>query len=249
MELLDCPLVTTAAGKGLLPHEHPANLGTSLHHAGVQRLVADADVVLAVGTELGETDFYYALKLELRGRLIRIDIDPHKLCDHYAAELPIWADAQASLAGAAQGAAARALARHPPPRAAWRRLRAEIEGALDAKARGIGRARSTPSALRCRRDGAVFTDMTQIAYFGNYAFPVDAPRRWFHPSGYGTLGLRCRPPSAPRSRARRAPSLALAGDFGLQFTLGELMTAVEAQSEPARDRVEQLGPRVRSATT
>ena len=223
---LGCPLVTTAAGKGLLPHEHAANLGTSLHHAGVQRLVADADVVLAVGTELGETDFYYALKLELRGRLIRIDIDPHKLCDHYAAELPIWADAKASLA-----ALLKALPSHirPTSAAAGRvaGLRAEIEGALDAKARGW---QSALEAIRAAlpSDAAVFTDMTQIAYFGNYAFPVDAPRRWFHPSGYGTLGYALPAAIGAKIASPARAIAALAGDFGLQFTLGELMTAVEA---------------------
>ena len=226
VETLGCPLVTTAAGKGLLPHEHAANLGTSLHHAGVQKLVADADVVLAVGTELGETDFYYALKLELRGRLIRVDIDPHKLCDHYAAELPIWADAKASLA-----ALLKALPSHirPTSAAAGRvaGLRAEIEGALDPKARGW---QSALMAIRAAlpSDAAVFTDMTQIAYFGNYAFPVDAPRRWFHPSGYGTLGYALPAAIGAKIASPARAIAALAGDFGLQFTLGELMTAVEA---------------------
>jgi len=225
VERLGCPLATTAAGKGLLPHEHPANLGTSLHHTGVQKLVADADVVLAVGTELGETDFYYALKLELRGRLIRIDVDPHKLCDHYAAALPIWADAKASLGALLEALPARARTSDAAARVTG--LRAEIDAALDAK------ARSWQSALTAIRaalpsDAAVFTDMTQIAYFGNYAFPVDAPRRWFHPSGYGTLGYALPAAIGAKIASPARAIAALAGDFGLQFTLGELMTAVEA---------------------
>jgi thiamine pyrophosphate-dependent acetolactate synthase large subunit-like protein len=227
VERLGCPLVTTAAGKGLLPHQHPANLGASLHHAGVQKLVADADVVLAVGTELGETDFYYALKLELRGRLIRIDIDPHKLCDHYAAELAIWADAKASLAALLEALPTRT---RPASAAAGRvaELRAEIAGALDAKARGW---QSALEAIRAAlpSDAAVFTDMTQIAYYGNYAFPVDAPRRWFHPSGYGTLGYALPAALGAKIASPARAIVALAGDFGLQFTLGELMTAVEAK--------------------
>ena len=77
-------------------------------------------------------------------------------------------------------------------------------------------------------DAAVFTDMTQIAYFGNYAFPVDAPRRWFHPSGYGTLGFALPAAIGAKIGSPARAIAALAGDFGLQFTLGELMTAVEA---------------------
>lgn len=59
LDTLDCPLVTTAAGKGLLPEHHPANLGASLPYRPIQALIEDADVVLAVGTELGKPTFMW----------------------------------------------------------------------------------------------------------------------------------------------------------------------------------------------
>jgi 5-guanidino-2-oxopentanoate decarboxylase len=227
VETLDCRVVMTAAGKGLLPENHPANLGTSLHYPPTQNLVSGADVVLAVGTEFGETDFYYALKLPLRGRLIRIDIDPFKLADHYAAEVPVWGEARGAL-----DAIQRGLANRPGARSGWAKsgpaaLRGEIERTYDAKARAQLNALNA-IRLGLPRDGAVFTDMTQIAYFGNYAFPVDGPRQWFHPSGYGTLGFALPAAIGAKISSPSRAVLALAGDFGLQFTLGELMTAVEA---------------------
>jgi 5-guanidino-2-oxopentanoate decarboxylase len=97
VEALDGYLVTTVAGKGLLPERHPANLGASLQFRTTQELVSRADVVLAVGTELSETDFYSGSRLELTGRLIRIDMDATKLADHYAADVGIWGDAAATL--------------------------------------------------------------------------------------------------------------------------------------------------------
>jgi 5-guanidino-2-oxopentanoate decarboxylase len=226
-ETLDCPVVMTAAGKGLLPEDHPANLGTSLHHAPIQNLVSDADVVLAVGTEFAETDLYYALKLALRGRLIRIDIDPLKLADHYAAEVPVWGEAGAALAAIQRGLPHRSGARSRWTPSDTGALRAEIERTYDAKARAqLNALKAIRSALP--RDGAVFTDMTQIAYFGNYAFPVDLPRLWFHPSGFGTLGFALPAAIGAKISSPGRAVLALAGDFGLQFTLSELMTAVEA---------------------
>jgi len=104
--------------------------------------------------------------------------------------------------------------------------RQEIERAFDANFR-------TPlavlAAIRAAlpADGVVFTDMTQIAYLGNYAFAAGGPGHWFHPSGYGTLGFAL--PAAIGAKIARPDRavLALAGDFGLQFTLSELMTAVE----------------------
>jgi thiamine pyrophosphate-dependent acetolactate synthase large subunit-like protein len=77
------------------------------------------------------------------------------------------------------------------------------------------------------RDGVVFSDMTQIAYLGNYAFPTDGPGEWFHPSGYGTLGFALPAAIGAKIASPARAVLALVGDFGVQFTLHELMTAVE----------------------
>ncbi|MBV8342022.1 MAG: decarboxylase, partial [Gammaproteobacteria bacterium] len=91
-ENLDAYLVTTVAGKGVLPESHPGNLGASLPFAATQELVRAADVVLAAGTELAETDIFTGLKLAIGGRLIRIDIDERKLNDHYAAAVRVPGD-------------------------------------------------------------------------------------------------------------------------------------------------------------
>src|SRR5260370_38333089 len=60
VETLDCPLVTTAAGKGLLPESPPSNFGTSLPYPPIQRLIAAAAVALAVGTLQVHTDIDFS---------------------------------------------------------------------------------------------------------------------------------------------------------------------------------------------
>lgn len=224
LDTLDCPLVTTAAAKGVIAESHPANYGTSLPYAATQALIEDADVVLAVGTEMSETDLFTAVKLPLSGLLIRIDIDPMKLADHYKAEVPIWGDARAALQSIQERLTARTGRKtHLGGAAAHRTL---IESGFDSKTRGqltaLGAIRSA-----LPRDGVVFSDMTQIAYFGNYAFATDGPGQWFHPSGYGTLGFALPAALGAKISTPARAILALAGDFGLQFTLNELMTAVE----------------------
>ena len=231
-DMLDCPLMTTAAGKGVLAESHPANFGTSLPYAPAQRLILDADAVLAVGTEMGETDLYFATKLSLGGVLIRIDVDQAKLSDQYGADVRLWSDARHALHAINQALACRSQEAAAPSR--WRTalagaaaLRAEIEGGLDGKTRAQWSAlRAIKAALP--RDGVVFSDMTQIAYFGNYAYPVETPGLWFHPSGYGTLGFAMPAALGAKISSPARTVLALAGDFGVQFTIAELMTAVEA---------------------
>lgn len=233
VEWLDCPLVTTAAGKGVLPESHPANFGTSLPYAPIQQLIFDADVVMAVGTEMGETDVYTALRLPLGGRLIRVDVDPVKLSDSYSADVRLWSDAGAALESIHRSLSAR-TPQAAATRAGWRTalgggatVRSAIDSGLDAKARAWGSAlRAIKAALP--EDGVVFSDMTQIAYFGNYAYPVEHPGQWFHPSGYGTLGFALPAALGAKISSPDRAVIALAGDFGLQFTQSELMTAVEA---------------------
>jgi len=227
VEALDGYLVTTVAGKGLLPESHPANLGASLQFRTTQQLVAQADVVLAVGTELSETDFYSGARLEMGGRLIRIDIDATKLADHYAADVGIWGDAAASLAALSELL--------PGTRKGWRSElghaavhRAQIEAGFNPVYRTCARLLQAVRAA-LPDDAAVFSDMTQVAYLGNYAFATDRPGTWLHPSGYGTLGYAL-PAAIGALVAEPGRSVvALAGDFGFQFTSQELATAVELQ--------------------
>jgi 5-guanidino-2-oxopentanoate decarboxylase len=217
----------------VLAESHPANFGTSLPYRPVQQLIADADVVLAVGTELGETDMYFTTRLPLGGLLIRIDVDPVKLADQYAADVRVWSDASTALHSIHQALASRS--QEAAPRSGWRtalggaaEIRAAIESGLDSNARA---QRSALQAIKAAMpwDGVVFSDMTQIAYFGNYAYPVENPGQWFHPSGYGTLGFALPAAIGAKISSPARAVIALAGDFGLQFTLAELMTAVESE--------------------
>jgi 5-guanidino-2-oxopentanoate decarboxylase len=224
VEDLDAYLVTTVAGKGIVAESHPASLGASLPYALTQERVAEADVVLAAGTELSETDIYTTTRLGIRGRLIRLDVDEHKLADHYAAGVALRGDAAASLQLLAQGIRARRGWRSAA--GDGRAHRARIEAQF-----GGGR-RAALAALRALReslpaDGVIFSDMTQIAYLGNYAFGAERPGVWFHPSGYGALGYALPAALGARIAQPQRAIAALAGDFGVQFTLQELMTAVE----------------------
>jgi 5-guanidino-2-oxopentanoate decarboxylase len=224
VDLLDALLVTSAAGKGVLAETHPANLGASLPYPPTQALAASADVVLAVGTEIAETDLYTGMRLPLTGRMIRVDIDAAKLVDHYGAEVCLWGDARGTLQAINRGLARRSGWRSAVGGAAANRaaIAASFSAAARVQARVLGAIHAALPA-----DGVVFSDMTQIAYLGNYAYPAAAPGRWFHPSGYGTLGFALPAALGAKIAAPSRAVLALVGDFGLQFTLGELMTAVE----------------------
>ena len=58
---------------------------------------------------------------------------------------------------------------------------------------------------------------------------MDRPGHWHHPTGFGTLGYAL--PAAIGGKIGRGdlPVLAIAGDYGFQYTVQELAVAVELE--------------------
>jgi len=92
-ESLDAPVVLTTNARGAM-HKHRLVVPASPSLNAVRALIAEADQVLAIGTELGPTDYDAYAKggfPDLSG-MIRIDICADQLARHPAA-MPIKADA------------------------------------------------------------------------------------------------------------------------------------------------------------
>ncbi|MFJ8475985.1 5-guanidino-2-oxopentanoate decarboxylase [Kitasatospora sp. NPDC094011] len=224
--LVGAAVVTSVNGKGVFPEDHPSSLGAGLHLAAVHAALAEADAVLAVGTELSPADTWDR-PLAVPGPLVRVDLDPGQLHRNAEAAHPLCGPAGpvlAALAGAVR-AALPAGKRPPGPQLArWRAaVRAEGDRLAAPWAGLVGRLRAALPA------GAVLVnDSAQVCYYGaTTAFRVAGPRRFLYPTGFGTLGYAL--PAAIGARTARpdTPVVALCGDGGLQFTLNELATAVE----------------------
>ena len=65
-------VMPTVAGKGVVPDDHPLSAGAVMARGHAKKFMAGADVVLAVGTELSETDFWEE-RIPFTGKL-----DPHR---------------------------------------------------------------------------------------------------------------------------------------------------------------------------
>ena len=233
VEHLDAPVVNTVNAKGLLPPGHPLHAGENMAWPPVREALRAADVVVAVGTEFGETEMYPEPQpIAFDGSLIRIDIDPEQLVRTCPAAVPILGDARLALAAlnAALGAHGRA------------ELRPDGSGARRAAAiRAATRKHWWPAVAvhervldvvrRVLSEPIVVGDQTQPVYGGNQFFAPSRPRSWFNSStGYGTLGYGLPAAIGAKLAAPERPVVALIGDGGLQFTLPELAAAVEAEA-------------------
>jgi acetolactate synthase-1/2/3 large subunit len=230
-EALQAPVQLTINAKGLLPAEHGLLAGSIQSTPAGRALASQADVVLAVGTELGETDYDTVFDggFKLPGQLIRVDIDPGQLTRNFPPTLAIAADAALTLASihtALAGAVGSVEPNWGAPRAAIARSAAWAE--FDAPTRSLDLLVELAAQIL---PGAIFMgDSTQTVYAGNLTFNPDAPRRWFNAStGYGTLGYGLPAANGAQLAAPGTPVIALVGDGGLLFTLPELATAVEAR--------------------
>jgi acetolactate synthase-1/2/3 large subunit len=233
-EALGAPVALTINGKGLLPAAHPLLIGSTQSLLATRALVAEADVVLAIGTELAETDYdvSFAGGFKIPGALLRVDIDPDQTVRNYPPQVALVADAHIAAQALLTELNRQPLAPRNPEWGAARvaRLWAELEPTWDTATRAQTLLLHT---VLEELPGAVLVgDSTQPVYSGNLTLNLDHPRRWFNSStGYGTLGYAL--PAAIGAwlgRGDGQPVVCLIGDGGLQFTLPELASAVEART-------------------
>ncbi len=218
-ERLGAGVVTTVNGKGVMPERHPLSLGASIRLPAAQTWLQERDVILAVGTELGESDLW-GPPLQLSGSLVRVDVDAGQLHKNAAADVAIAGDAAAVLELLSEAVAQRPAEDLEPVRAA---IRAE---ALRDGAPWLDLVGALTGALGA--DGILSGDSTMAAYYGAVHFlPMDAAQRFIYPTGYATLGYALPAAIGAKLAAPDRPVIALVGDGGLLFTVGELITAAE----------------------
>ena len=225
-ERIGAPVLASNAGKGILPDSHPLSLGCSVLQEASKHALADADVVLLVGSEVAPGDHFEA-KLEIAGDIIRIDIDPTELTSMYSAAVPIQADARAAMLALSSALSSRTSGAQRPEGEHWVR---EIRARNAAKMTSLERLHARVwKILRpvLPADAIVMGDATQIVYTGTFAMPMEMERCWYYSGNYCALGPALPMAIGAKIGAPHRPVIAVAGDGGIMFTVSELATAAE----------------------
>jgi acetolactate synthase I/II/III large subunit len=216
---LDAPVATTYMGKGAFPADDALFAGSGCDEGGFKELLEDADVVLAVGTELGaETTAQYTLAFA--GTVIQIDAAP----DRFGRTYPVR-----GLAGDAGWVLRELLpaieekSRDGAARAT--RVHERIAAGLDDQDRDLEWDLLTTIRAAVPGHGITAWDMTILAYWAAAHFPVLNPRTFLYPLGSGTLGYAWPAALGASLGVRDAPCLAVVGDGGFLYGIQELATA------------------------
>jgi acetolactate synthase I/II/III large subunit len=107
-------------------------------------------------------------------------------------------------------------------------LRQKIEKSLWPQCRTHGRLLAVIS--EALPQVVIAGDQTEPVYAANQTYEAPEPRSYFNSStGYGTLGYGLPAAIGAKLGQSQRPAVCLIGDGGLQFSLPELASAVEAQ--------------------
>lgn len=222
-ETLGAPVITTTNGKGTIPEDHRLAVGAGVHHASVTRAINDSDCVIAVGTELAPSDWWYGLP-DLTGKLIRIDIDATAINTNAPPDVALVAASAPTLELLLSG-----LRPTEQTRGAEAAQQIRDQHRVDAATEGkpwLEIIDAIASALP--RDSIVAGDSAMACYYGAVSnLPLHRTRSFLYPTGFGTLGYGLPAGIGAKVANPEAPVLVLHGDGGLMFTVAELATAAE----------------------
>ncbi|MGI9372029.1 MAG: 5-guanidino-2-oxopentanoate decarboxylase [Hyphomicrobiales bacterium] len=223
-EKLDAPVVTTVNAKGLLAANHALAVGGSASLTPVRKELQAADAVLAVGTELGETDFDFLMQgdITFTGTLIRMDIDPSQLARTAKPDVAITCDANLGLAALEPVI----VSQDRRGKQRTETLRTGINDQRDKRYEAVFEI-----IHDVLPDAVIAGDSCQPTYYALLFCDAPAPRHYFHSaSGFGTLGYAIPAAIGAKIAKPDSPVIALIGDGAAQFTIGELASAVEAKA-------------------
>ena len=222
-ERLGAPVLTTLNGKGAVDEHHPLSLGANLRLAAAREAAEDADVLLVVGSKLGEAELW-APRLAARGVVVRVDISPAQLSKNLESGIGIVGDAAAVLAQLRAALPGDPVAT-PDLDATRDRILQEIRDIAPAT---VALAETIAAAIP--DDVVVAGDSSQIIYLAlANVLRRSRPHALLYTPTYATLGYGLPAAIGAKVALPDRPVVAVVGDGALMFAVNEIATAVEQQ--------------------
>ena len=217
---------TSFTGRGLIPSKYPLLMGSSLARPDTVGVLSKSDLLVVLGSELAEVDIW-RYNLGHKCTLVRVDTDPEVLSDHHKADLKV----NMKVADFVEASLKHFNERDSKP--TWdakfiSQKRKEWISQAKREFPGVAKVVKAVEEI-VPHETVIYSDMTQFAYLAKEIWDMEKPNHWHHPYGFGTLGYAL-PAAIGGCIARpNMPTLAIAGDYGFQYTIQELGTAVELQ--------------------
>jgi thiamine pyrophosphate-dependent acetolactate synthase large subunit-like protein len=228
--LINAPVLTTMNGKDSFPNDHELYIPAGVTFDAALQALNDSDLIIAVGTQFGRSDFATISATDalprfarLEAPLIRIDITPSQLKVNMPATVELLSDSRLAVEALLADLV-------DVDKLSYENRADEIRTATYAEAKLTGE-KYRPWLKQLRDNisdyGVIAIDSTLVAYLGFPFIDIPATGSWLYPSAFGTLGYALPAAIGAKIADPLRPAIAIIGDGGFLFTCTELITAVE----------------------
>jgi len=230
-ELLMIPVVTTFKGKGAFPEDHPLSLGPiGMHgHAEANKLMTEADCVLAIGTRFSDRSVGTFEEFEKNLKIIHMDVDPAEIGKNQTTSVAVVGDVRTSLRifgkllmdKAVRTSDDNPWLKHVKETKQYWRENLKIHPGEMGAAKILRKLREL-----LPKESIVTTEVGQHQMWASLFFDAIHPGTFFSSTGLGTMGWGF--PAAIGAKTARpdVPVVDIAGDGSFNMTEHSLATAV-----------------------
>ncbi len=236
VEAAGLPVVTTAAGKGCFAETHSLALGVfgTFGTEAANACLAEADLVLAIGTKLGPSDTAWENRDLLdptRQTFIQIDIEPRNASWTFPAEHVLLGDAAQVMRQLreAVGSAAGRRAAGDARVARWREAKGYFNSAgYTADDSPMLPQRAIGELMRALPADAIVTcDAGENRIMMTHFYQTKQAGGFLQAAGSGPMGFAIPAALAAKLVHPDRPVVAVCGDGGFAMTMNGLMTGIE----------------------
>lgn len=227
VEKCEIPVICTMMGIGLLPSDHPLNLGMLGSHGCVpaNKAIRDADLVILAGARVGDRAVASPGQVAERAVVVHIDIDPAEIGKNMPAHIPIVGDLRLVLSELSKNCD-------------WKAPAEWVEQVTDRKARyskveihaieGYVEPKSFMRTLsrKMESDAVLCADVGQNQIWSANNFAV-RDGRFLTSGGMGTMGYSIPCAVGAKLASPKRQVCAVCGDGSFQMSMMELGTVCQ----------------------
>lgn len=229
-DLLMAPVATTFMGKGGFPETHPLSLGSVGMHGNpaANRLIGEADVLLAVGTRFSDRATANLDTFAPHAKKIQIEIDNAEINKNIEVDVPILADAKVAMKMLLQATKEKLKKGEGT---AWTKRVKEAKEQLSPLLKDRPRDVVPKHLLMALREllpesGIVTTEVGQNQMWSALYFKAIKPRTFISSGGLGTMGFGFPAAIGAKVACPDRPVVDIAGDGSFIMSEQELACSV-----------------------
>jgi len=242
-ERLRLPVATTQKGKSVFPEDHVLSLGVfgfaGSPQAEAALLSPDTDLLLAIGTSLGELATHgWDPRLAADRKLLQIDVDPGEIGKNYPVDVGLLGDARRVLTELLYQVERDVRWMDNPPDLEYRLSAVRVGKATNPRVLEAEKWDDASVPLKPQRvvselrralpdDAILFSDIGNSMAWALHYYITRQPGTFFVNMGFGAMGHGVAAPIGGKIAAPDRPVAALVGDAAFAMNGMEVHTAVE----------------------